>query len=80
MLFLSTALLLPSRGEDEQQGLRSYFEKDGRFGLLAFAAFLTLGFVVNVFFLNSPIRSEWAYSDVVMIVGPIATFVVRSRL
>lgn len=79
MLFLSTALLLPSRGEDERDGLRSYFEDDGRFGLLAFAAFLALGFVVNVFFLNSPIASEWAYSDVVMIIGPIATFVAKSR-
>lgn len=79
MLFLSTALLLPSRSEDEQEGLQSYFEKDGRFGLLAFAAFLTLAFVVNVFFLNNPIASEWAYIDVVMIVVPIATFVIRSR-
>lgn len=43
MLFVSAALLLPSRGEDEQVSLQNYFERDGRFALLAYAAFLALG-------------------------------------
>ncbi|PMZ30576.1 hypothetical protein C1X25_35965, partial [Pseudomonas sp. GW247-3R2A] len=30
-LFVSAALLLPSRSEDEQSGLRVYFEQDGRY-------------------------------------------------
>jgi hypothetical protein len=30
-LFVTAALLLPSRSEDEQNGLRVYFEQDGRY-------------------------------------------------
>ena len=50
-LFLSAALLLPSRNEDELNGLRVYFEQDGRYSLLSYSAFLTLGFVANIFFM-----------------------------
>jgi hypothetical protein len=78
-LFLSAALLLPSRSEDEKGGLRLYFEQDGRFALLSYAAFLTLGFVVNVFFMKSPIASEWAYIDIILIILPIAAFFATSR-
>lgn len=79
MLFLSAALLLPSRSEDEQGGLRLYFERDGRYALLSYSAFLSLGFLVNVFFLKSSIESGWAYTDIVMIILPIAAFFARSR-
>lgn len=37
LLFLSSALVLPSRSEDETRGIRQYFERDGRYGLLPFA-------------------------------------------
>lgn len=78
-LFISAALLLPSRSEDEREGLRAYFEQDGRYALLSYSAFLALGFVVNVFFMKSSVASEWAYVDVILIILPIAAFLAKSR-
>lgn len=78
-LFVAAALLLPSRSEDEKVGLRDYFERDGRYALLSYSAFLVLGFVVNVVFMKGSAESDWAYTDVVMIVLPVAAFVAKSR-
>ncbi|WP_132960311.1 hypothetical protein [Rhizobium sp. BK251] len=58
MLFATAALLLPSRGEDEAQGMRVYFEQDGRFALISLTVFLLFGLVVNAFGLKSPIGLE----------------------
>ncbi|KQS71700.1 hypothetical protein ASG39_20815 [Rhizobium sp. Leaf371] len=79
MLFLTAALLLPSRGEDEARGLRVYFEEDGRFALLSLTAFFLFGLVVNVFGFQSPIESAWAVTDIPMIVLPVLAFLSRKR-
>ena len=79
MLFLSAALMLPSRSEDEKHGLRDYFEHDGRYALLSLTGFLLLAFLVNIFFFKSSPLSAWALTDVPMIVLPVATFFARSR-
>ncbi|UGY10193.1 hypothetical protein [Phyllobacterium pellucidum] len=79
MLFLSAALMLPSRSEDEKNGLRAYFEHDGRYALLSLTGFLLLAFLVNIFFFKSSPLSAWALTDVPMIVLPVATFFARSR-
>ncbi|MDQ6434280.1 hypothetical protein RB623_09485 [Mesorhizobium sp. LHD-90] len=79
MLFLSAALLLPSRAEDESEGLRTYFERDGRYGLLAFASFLVLGFVVNLWFFREALLGLWSVLDIPMIVLPVAAFLSKSR-
>jgi len=79
MLFLTAALLLPSRCEDEAQGLRVYFEQDGRFALISLTAFLLFGLVVNVFGFKSPIESAWAFTDIPMIILPALAFFLRER-
>lgn len=79
MLFVTAALLLPSRAEDEADELRLYFEKDGRFALLSLTAFLLLGFVLNVFGFQSPLISAWAMTDLPMIVLPALAVVLRDR-
>ena len=79
MLFLTAALILPSRSEDETVTLRIYFEKDGRFALLSFTGFLLFAFVLNVVFLNSPINGVWALTDIPMIVLPVLAFLTRQR-
>jgi hypothetical protein len=79
MLFLTAALLLPSRGEDEAKGLRVYFEQDGRFALISLTAFLLFGLVVNVFGFKSPIESAWAVTDIPMIILPALAFFLRER-
>ncbi|WP_205908944.1 hypothetical protein [Metarhizobium album] len=78
-LFLTAALLLPSRSEDEAQGLRVYFERDGRFALLCITVFLLCGFVLNVVGFNSPVSSTWAITDIPMIVLPALAFLLRER-
>lgn len=78
-LFLTAALLLPSRPEDEAQGLRAYFEQDGRYALLAFTAYLVLGFVLNVHFFQASALSEWSFTDIPMIILPVLAFWARSR-
>ena len=78
-LFLAAALLLPSRSEDETDGLRRYFERDGRYALLAFAAFLSLGFVANIRFFKATPLAPWSLLDLPMIALPVAVFFATSR-
>jgi len=78
-LFVSAALLLPSRPEDEQQGILAYFEDDGRYALLAVSAFLVCGWLANIFlFHQSPLRA-WGLLDIPLIVLPVVAFSIRSR-
>ena len=78
-LFLAAALLLPSRSEDEAGGLRRYFERDGRYGLLAFAGFLSLGFIANLRFFQAPLVAPWSLLDLPLILLPVAVFFATSR-
>lgn len=78
-LFVSAALLLPSRIEDEQNGLRIYFEQDGRYALLFLSTYLLLGFFVNIFFFKLSPIALWAAIDVLMISLPVCAFAVKSR-
>lgn len=80
MLFLSAALLLPSRSEDEQRDLRSYYENDGRYALLFLSAFLALAFIANLVFFKTPFASLASLLDLPMIALPVAAFFARSRL
>ena len=79
MLFLTSALLLPSRAEDETDGLWRYFQQDGRYGLLAFAGFLILGFLANLLFFQADPFATWSLLEVPMIAVPVAVFIARSR-
>ncbi len=79
MLFLSAALLLPSRSEDEKDGLRAYFEKDGRYALMSLAIFLILAAIANMTFYKEPALGEWSLLDVPMIILPVAAFLSRKR-
>ena len=78
-LFVSAALLLPSRSEDEQNGLRIYFEQDGRYALLSLSTYLFLGFIVNVLLFKASPISLWAAFDAVMIALPACAFFAKSR-
>jgi hypothetical protein len=79
MLFLSAALILPSRAEDEAGGLRCYFERDGRYGLLPFAGFLVLAFLANLVFFSAGPFAIWSLLDIPMIALPIIVFFVQLR-
>lgn len=78
-LFVTAALLLPSRSEDEQYGLRVYFEQDGRYALLSLATYLTLGVVVNVMLFEASPIALWGVLDLIMIVLAVCTFFAKSR-
>ncbi|OYQ26468.1 hypothetical protein B7L09_04585 [Pseudomonas mandelii] len=78
-LFVSSALLLPSRSEDEQNGLRIYFEQDGRYALLSLSTFLVLGLFVNIIFFQVSPVALWGALDVLMIILPVCAFSAKSR-
>ena len=77
--FVSAALLLPSRSEDEQNGLRVYFEQDGRYALLSLSTYLILGLLVNVVFFRASPVALWGALDILMITLPVCAFMARSR-
>lgn len=79
MLFLSAALLLPSRSEDEQHGLRSYYEMDGCYALISLSTYLTLAFAANLVFFGSQVVSVSSITDIPMIVLPVIAFFARRR-
>ncbi|HFX0834607.1 TPA: hypothetical protein ACIDYY_004784 [Pseudomonas aeruginosa] len=76
-LFSAAALILPSRSEDEADGLQVYFEQDGRFTLLAICIYLGLGSTTNILF-ASPFQL-WGALDLVMFTVSLAAFFSRSR-
>ena len=78
-LFVTAALLLPSRSEDELDGLRVYFEQDGRYALLSLSMFLVLGIVVNVFLFKASPVAPWGALDVVMIILSLGAFYATPR-
>ncbi|GLH33024.1 MULTISPECIES: hypothetical protein [Pseudomonas] len=78
-LFVSSALMLPSRSEDELEGLRVYFEQDGRYALLFLSGYYLLGFIVNVLLFGVSPMALWGAFDVIMIVIPLCVFAARSR-
>jgi hypothetical protein len=79
MLFVTAALLLPSRSEDERDGLRIYFEQDGRYALLSFSLFLIIGIVVNIFLFKASLLTPWGALDIVMIILAMGAFYAKSR-
>jgi len=78
-LFVSAALLLPSRSEDEREGLRVYFEQDGRYALLSLSTYFVLGFIVNITFFQASAMALWGVLDILMIVLPVCAFYAKSR-
>jgi hypothetical protein len=79
MLFMAAALLLPSRAEDEQASMRTFFEREGRFGLIPLSGFLVLAFVANAVYFHSTPLSTWGLLDIPMIAIPLAAFLARER-
>lgn len=79
MLFLAAALILPTRSEDESEGLWRYFRQDGRYGLLAYAAFLALSFIANVAFFDAPVYAAWSVLDLPLMLLPVAAFLAPTR-
>ncbi len=77
LLFLAAALVLPSRSEDEDGSLRGFFERDGRYGLLALSGFFVVALAVNVFYFGESVASVWGILDVPVILGPCAVFLAR---
>jgi hypothetical protein len=78
-LFISAALLLPSRSEDEKDGLRIYFEQDGRFALLSISVYLIFGFIVNVVLFEASPWAPWGGLDLIMMLLPLIAFSFNSR-
>lgn len=78
-LFAASALLLPSRPEDEAMELRKYFEVEGRYALLAMAIFSGLGFLANLVFFDAPLIALWSLLDLPIMALLLAGFFAKSR-
>lgn len=78
-LFVSSALVLPSRSEDELEGLRVYFEQDGRYALLFLSCYYLLGFIVNILLFGVSPVALWGGFDLLMIVIPLCVFAASMR-
>ena len=73
-LFLAAALILPPSEIDEGASLRAYFEKDGRWGLVAIALFNALAIVINAVFWNAPVVSIPGLVNLVLVILPLVVF------
>ncbi|MFJ2982886.1 MULTISPECIES: hypothetical protein [unclassified Pseudomonas] len=78
-LFVSSALILPSRSEDEREGLCVYFEQDGRYALLFLSGYYLLGFIVNMLLFGVSPMALWGAFDVIMIMITLCVFAASSR-
>ena len=78
-LFLAAASILPSEGFGSGN-LRDFFERDGRWGLLALAAFNAIAIALNVLFWRASILSPGEMLNLVLVVLPLAVFAGPRRL
>jgi hypothetical protein len=78
-LVVSAALLLPSRSEDEQNGLRVYFEQNDHYAQLSLSTYFILGFTVNITFFQASPKAHWGALDIIMIVLPVCMLKAKSR-
>lgn len=78
-LFLAAALVLPNRPEDEVAGMQAFFDRDGRYALLALATFLACGLTANLIYFRVSIFSAWGLLEIPMIAIPCAVFMAASR-
>jgi hypothetical protein len=79
LLFIAGALILPASANEERKTLFEYFEQDGRWALLALAAYAALAMWANWFlFQTSPISQ---FGAIVWIYGltALAAFLVTNR-
>jgi len=73
-LFLAAALILPFDTLGEGETLRTYFERDGRFGLLGLAAFNAIAILANAAIWQEGLLAESVRLNLVLTIVPIAGF------
>ncbi len=79
LLFIAGALILPASADQERTTLFEYFEQDGRWALIAIAAYAALSIWANwLLFKTSPISKVGA---IIWIIGltALAAFLVTNR-
>ena len=79
-LFLAAAVIIPAEGLVEGDTLRAYFERDGRWALLALAAFNVLAMVANRELWSEGPLAESVRLNLVLTVIPIAGFLGSRRV
>ncbi len=72
-LFLAAASILPSEGATTGS-LRAFFERDGRWGLLALAAFNAIAIALNVLFWHVNVFSAGELLNLGLVLLPLAVF------
>jgi hypothetical protein len=57
LLYTAGGLILPHKAESERNGLRQYFEKDGRLGVVVLNIFITVSPIFNSLFFNTELSN-----------------------
>ncbi|HWJ76190.1 MAG TPA: hypothetical protein VNX29_23750 [Kaistia sp.] len=78
-LFLAAASILPTEGLTTGS-LRDFFERDGRWGLVALAAFNAIAILINALFWHVDILSAGELLNLGLVVLPLVVFVGSRRI
>ncbi|SHG11420.1 hypothetical protein SAMN02745157_3639 [Kaistia soli DSM 19436] len=78
-LFLAAASILPSEGFSSGS-LRDFFERDGRWGLVALAAFNAIAIALNALFWRIDILSGAELLNLGLVVLPLVAFAGRRKI
>ena len=79
-LFLAAALILPADPLPEGDTLRTYFERDGRWALVALAVFNILAMVANWDLWSEGLLAESVSLNLVLTIVPIAGYLGSRRV
>ncbi|MCU0832331.1 MAG: hypothetical protein MUC58_12620 [Rhizobiaceae bacterium] len=79
-LFLAAALVMPPEEHVKGANLTSYFEQDGRYALLAIAAFQLLVLATNFFLFSEALISLSSAVNALALIAPLVAFAANGRL
>jgi hypothetical protein len=79
LLFVAAALILPADELKDGDDLAAAFATDGRFALVALAAYWVLAGLANEYVWGAPIVSGWILLAAAEIILPLVVFAVPSR-
>lgn len=79
ILFLAGGLVLPAGSDTYPSDLRAFFERDGRWGVLAIASYSSFGIVGNVLLFKTPLLTTLHLVQVPAIVLALVVATTRRR-
>lgn len=79
LLFTAGGLVLPHDAARHEEGLRAYFEQDGRLGVLVLNVYFLIGPLLNASLWGLPLTDPLNLSIVAMALFGLSFFLLKSR-